>query len=143
MRPDYFIVHRSILPDFFDAVIECKKLVEGNRMSVSDAAKKCGISRGTYYKYKDYVSYDKREKEKIAILSIRVEDRKGILSAILNTIFAYNGNVNTINQNVPINDLAFIILSVTLDDLSIDILELLKMIRKLEGVKLVEILAVQ
>ena len=46
----YYIVDRAILPDVLDKVIEARALVQsGEVKQISDAVKKVGISRGTYY----------------------------------------------------------------------------------------------
>ena len=52
----YYIVDSSILPESFDKVIQARELLEtGKSSNVSEAVKVVGISRGTYYKYKDLV----------------------------------------------------------------------------------------
>ena len=52
----YYIVDSTILPDVMDKVIEARQMLEnGTVRQVSEAVKRVGISRGTYYKYKDYV----------------------------------------------------------------------------------------
>ena len=57
MSKDY-IVDSAILPDVMDKVIEARQMLEnGTVRQVSEAVKRVGISRGTYYKYKDYVKY--------------------------------------------------------------------------------------
>ncbi|MCF0116236.1 MAG: hypothetical protein HUJ56_12875, partial [Erysipelotrichaceae bacterium] len=56
MSSDYLIIHKSVLPDYFLKVIEVKKALEERKYAnISDAVKAVGISRSTYYKYKDYV----------------------------------------------------------------------------------------
>ena len=59
MKSDFLIVHKKILPDYLDKVIEARKLLENKECStVKEAVKQVGISRNTYYKYKDYVIKD-------------------------------------------------------------------------------------
>ena len=56
MLKDYLIVHKDVLPDVFEKVVQVKKMMEqGEEIQVSDAVKKVGLSRSTYYKYKDDV----------------------------------------------------------------------------------------
>ena len=52
---EYYIVHKSILPTYFDQVIKTREQINNKKISVSDACKANGISRSTYYKYKDYI----------------------------------------------------------------------------------------
>ena len=51
---EYLIVHKSILPEYFEQVIQARELINDKNFSVSDACKQLNISRSTYYKYKDY-----------------------------------------------------------------------------------------
>ena len=54
MIEKYLIINKKVLPDYFEKVVDAKNLVE-HGFDVSSAVKKVGISRSTYYKYKDYV----------------------------------------------------------------------------------------
>jgi chorismate mutase len=112
-------------------------------MSVSDACKICNISRSTYYKYKDYVYLSDEDKGKNITLSCRLLDKQGVLSNVLNTISSYKCNILTINQNMPINNIAQIILSINISEITINVDELLEEINKINGVKLVEMLGVK
>ena len=56
MLENYLIIHKDILPDYYEKVIEARRLVESGKVKdVSQAVKQVGISRSTYYKYKDYI----------------------------------------------------------------------------------------
>ena len=56
MKCDYLIVHEKVLPDYFEKVVAARELLRrGKIREVSEAARTVGISRSTYYKYKDYV----------------------------------------------------------------------------------------
>ena len=58
MLEHYLIVHKSVLPDYFEKVVEARRLIEsGKAPDVSSAVKMAGISRSTFYKYKDYGLY--------------------------------------------------------------------------------------
>ena len=52
---EYLIVHKSILPEYFDQVIAARELIVERDYSVTEACKLNNISRSTYYKYKDYI----------------------------------------------------------------------------------------
>ena len=143
MKNEYLLVHKSILPDYFDSVIKCRELVEGKNVSVSDACKQCNISRSTYYKYKDFVYEVKENQGEKAVISCRLEDIKGVLSNVLNTISDNNCNIITINQNAPINNVAQIILTINIKNMVNDLNKIIKEINQIEGVKLVELLAVE
>ena len=56
MEHKYLLVDKSILPDYYEKVIEARAiLASGKVKDVSEAVKTVGISRSTYYKYKDYI----------------------------------------------------------------------------------------
>ena len=56
MLDQYLIIHKSILPDYYEKVLEARHLLEDGKIKdVSQAARQVGISRSTYYKYKDYI----------------------------------------------------------------------------------------
>ena len=140
---EYFLVHKRILPDYFALVIECRELIEGAKMSVSDACKKVNISRSTYYKYKDFVFTQKQSIHQTAIIAIRMDDQKGLLGTVLSVISNRHGNIITLNQDMPINQVAYITISISIAELTISISELIKEITIIEGVKLVELLAIE
>ena len=49
MLENYLIVHKSILPDKYEKVLEARRLLEtGQEKEVSQAARRVGISRSTY-----------------------------------------------------------------------------------------------
>ena len=54
----FYIVDSSMLPEVVGKVIAARALLQnGEVKQVSEAVKQVGISRGTYYKYKDYVFF--------------------------------------------------------------------------------------
>lgn len=141
MKEEFLMVHKSILPNYYDLVIEARELIERENASVSDVCKRLSISRSTYYKYKDYVFYPGKEYGKKAILSVKMQDKKGVLSTVLNCIASYQGNIITINQNMPIRNTAFVTLAIDVIDLSIELNVLVNELKKLNLVKSVELLA--
>ena len=55
-RPKYFIVEAEALPEIFLKVAEAKRALElGEATTVNEAARRTGISRSAFYKYKDAV----------------------------------------------------------------------------------------
>jgi chorismate mutase len=141
MKHEYLLVHKSILPDYYEQIIKCRELVEGKNLSTSEACKMCNISRSTYYKYKDFIFELDENKGDIIVLSCRLIDKQGVLSKVLNTISEYNCNIITINQNAPINNVAQTIITINIKNINSDIKNIINEINNLEGVKLVEILA--
>ena len=79
----------------------------------------------------------------ILTLFIKLRDISGILSEILNILALSKCNVLTINQNIPVNGLADITVSVRTDNMNCEVETLLELIGNGEGVLSVEILAKQ
>ena len=143
MKNDYLIVHKSILSGNFDAIIEARNLIQNTNMSVSDACKKVGISRCTFYKYKDSVFVPKNDFGKHAIIALKLLNEKGVLSNVINYISSCFCNIITINQEMPVNNIAFVTISLDVIDLELEINEFLKAIKTLNGVKSVELIAIE
>lgn len=53
---DYFYVHKKILPNYLEKVLEAREMLDSREAAtVTEATERVGISRNTYYRYKDYV----------------------------------------------------------------------------------------
>lgn len=136
MIKKYLIVEKSIVPDYFEKVIEVRNLIrDGKFQNVSEAVKYVGISRSTYYKYKDsiFLPSDCNVGRK-ALISIMLEDKKGALSEILNFLYSVECNIITINQNIPINNVASVIISIDISDINLPIEEMLVNLKKVKYV---------
>ena len=88
MLENYLIVHKSILPDYFETVLKAKHLLEeGKAKNVMQAVKMAGISRSTYYKYKDFILEPIRISDgRKAVISMLLSHETGILSHVLSVI---------------------------------------------------------
>jgi len=139
----YFLVDRTVLPEVFSKVIEVKKILGAGRIkTVNDAVKEVGLSRSAFYKYKDFVfPFYETSRGRVITLFFVVEDFSGILSSIINRIAQAKANIITINQNVPINGLADVTISIATTGMSMDIGRLMESIGGIEGVRRQEILA--
>ncbi|MDP4180630.1 MAG: ACT domain-containing protein [Bacillota bacterium] len=139
----YLLVDVSVLPEVFSKVIEAKKILsKGNIKAVNDAVKEVGLSRSAYYKYKDCVfPFYETSRGKVMTLFFVVEDFSGILSSIINQIAIAKANILTINQNIPINGLADVTISIETAEMVTDIKDLMNQMAKIEGVRRQEILA--
>ncbi|MGI6776930.1 MAG: ACT domain-containing protein [Acetivibrionales bacterium] len=139
----FILVDSSVLPEVFIKVIEVKKILgSGTAKTVNDAVNEVGISRSAYYKYRDYVfPFYETSRGKVITLYIVVEDFSGILARIIKQIALAKGNIVTINQNIPINGLADVTISIETTDMVKDIKELMDEISKIEGVRRQGILA--
>lgn len=143
MKSDFLVVHKSIVPENFVAVIETRKLIEFKKINISEACKMMGISRGTYYKYKDYVFSPSSDFGKKAIMSFFLDNQKGVLSNLLNYIANSNGNILAINQEMPINDMAYVTITIDVIEMQDFINEFIEKVKKLKGIKSVKLLAIE
>ena len=127
MKGKYLIVDKAILPDYFEKVIEARTLLKDEKFqNVSETVKEVGISRSKYYKYKDFVfSPSDSNIGRKTHITIMLEDKKGALSEILNFLYSVECNIITINQNIPINEVASIIISMDISDTKTPIEEIL------------------
>lgn len=139
---DYLIIHKKVLPDYFEKVIEIKNLVNQNT-NICDACKKVGLSRSTFYKYKDYVHVPSQKNGRRVILSMKVYDEPGALSNILNSIAKFRGNVLAINQEMPIHNIAFITISIDAIEMEISIQSLVSELRTVKEVMDIILVAVE
>ena len=141
--PEYYLVDRRVLPEVFIKVMEVKqRLNTGESVSVNEAVRKTGLSRSAYYKYKDSVMpfYEATSGKKVTLL-ITVENFQGILSSIITIIADSHANILTINQNIPINGLADISISIETVSMFGTVDDIMKDIAKLAGVRKCEILS--
>ncbi|HCF50835.1 MAG TPA: ACT domain-containing protein [Syntrophomonas sp.] len=135
------MVRDDILPEAIVKTAQVKEmLAKGDAESVLDAVNKLGLARSTFYKYKDGVNafFDAKSLEIINI-SLLLRHISGILSGVLNSIAAYRGNVLTINQNLPLNGMALVTISLSVEELSISVEELMTHLGGLNGVVRAEI----
>ena len=143
MPDDYLIVHKAILPDYYDRVIQAREdLNDKKYLSVQDACKANNISRSTFYKYKDYL-YRLKEKDegKKCVLSLTVNDEKGVLSEICNRLSNLDVSIQTISQAPPIDKKASLLISADITHMPFSVSTLLKKLKEVEQVCQVELLS--
>jgi len=145
MDNQFLIVHRSALPDYFQKVVEAKALLASGRIrDVSAAAKAAGISRSTYYKYKDYVFEPSQMSEgRRAVLSMVLEHETGVLSGLLSRVSAMGASVLTITQSLPLRQKAGVTLSLDVGGMPGTTAELLQALEAAPGVSQVRLVAVE
>ena len=139
----FYVIDGSVLPEVFLKVVEAKKLLEKDKMlTVQEVAERIGISRSSFYKYKDAIFpfYEKGKTQAITVL-IHLQDEAGRLSDVLNYIAAAGGNVLTINQMIPMNGIAIINLCIQTSHMEMGVDMLLEKLENLDGVNEIQVLA--
>lgn len=144
-KTSYLLVDASIAPEVFVKVVEAKKLLAAGRCkTINEAIERVNISRSAFYKYKNYVyPYNELRKEKIFTLFFTLDDVSGILSDILKVFAGHNTSVLTINQNIPVNNIANITISVRMSTQGTDVDALMNEMDAIKGVHKIELLAME
>lgn len=115
-KKKYFVVRERAVPEVLLKVVQAKKLLDSEKVStVQEAAEQTGISRSSFYKYKDDIfPFHEEARGKTITFIIQMDDEPGILSVVLQTIARFHGNILTIHQSIPINGVATLTLSVAI-----------------------------
>ena len=145
MNNKYLLVDKRILPSYYEKVIEARALLSSGKIKdVSEAAKAVGISRSTYYKYKDYVFSTNSDTDgKKAIVSFTLSHKPGILSEVLGKLSENGANILTITQNLPLNSRAHVVLTIDITGLKTELEALLKEINSIDKVSGTKLIAME
>lgn len=139
----FYVINAKVLPEVFLNVVKVKNLLEKDKMlTVQEATERVGISRSSFYKYKDSIFpfYEKGKSQAITVL-IHLQDEAGKLSDVLNYIASAGGNVITINQMIPMNGIAIINLCIQTSHMDMGVDMLIERLSGLNGVNEIQILA--
>lgn len=137
------VVSSDVLPEIISKVLEAKRMkARGDAKNSSVACRAVGISRSAYYKYKDSVfTYEERLTNKIVSLYLVLCDVKGVLSQVLSKLYEHNVNILTVNQNIPVDDVATVTVSFRFEDEATSTSQLRQEISQLSGVVSVKIIS--
>ena len=139
----YFVVKRKAVPEVLLKVVEAKRLVESGRVSsVQEAVDATGISRSSFYKYKDdiFPFHDNSQGTTIT-LTVQMDDEPGLLSDLLKIVAQYGANILTIHQSIPINGVASLSISIQVLSTTGDTSRMLEAMEEQNGVRGVKIIA--
>lgn len=134
---------RKAVPDVLIKVAEVDRLLEtGKVITVQEAAEMLGISRSSYYKYKgDIMPFHDQARGKAVTFMLQISDEPGGLSLVLNEVARCRANVLTINQSIPINGIAPVTLNIEIQPETVDVMEMVDAIEKIDGVLSLKIIA--
>lgn len=140
----FFVVSSDILPDVLEKVIEARTLLQlGKVKNISEAVKEVGISRGTYYKYKDAVfTYNAEQSKRKAIINMVLKNERGVLSKVLSLVSIKQANILAINQTIPLDGIHNVSLTLDITDLEISVQGLVSLLNSMPTVDKVELIAV-
>ncbi len=132
----YFLVDSRVLPPVFQKVCEAKMLLAKHEAkNASDAARLVNISRSAFYKYKDFVQvYDDVISDSITTISLNLLDKVGVLSSVIAKLYEIGANILTINQNIPIDMVAPVTITVKTANVTYDVEAISDLLRDIDGV---------
>ena len=135
---NYYIVDKAVLPEIFLKVMDVKNLLESKKeKTVQDA-----VSRSAFYKYRDAVHplYE-NTRGKTVTISMNLDHTRGLLSSVLNSIASEGASILTINQTIPINNIANVTVTIETNEMQGELGRLMTRIEGLAGVQSLRIVA--
>lgn len=142
-KTNYFVLRKKAVPEVLLKVVEAKRLIDSGKVeSVQEATEAVGISRSSFYKYKDDIfPFHENEKGKTATMVIQLDDEPGILSVVLKTIADFHANILTIHQSIPVNGIASLTISIDVFPEKGEVADMAAAIEAIEEIHYVKILA--
>ena len=139
----YYIVKERALPEVLLKVVEAKRLIDSEKaMTVQEATDATGISRSSFYKYKDDIfPFHASKKGRNITFVIEVEDQPGVMATVLQVFANYKANILTIHQSIPINGKGVLTVSVDIVDMETDVSAMIESVEKLDNITYVKIIA--
>ena len=142
-KTSFFVLREKAVPEVLLKVVEAKRLLDSGKVeSVQDATEAVGISRSSFYKYKDDIfPYHENQKGKTITMVIQLDDEPGLLSIVLKTIADFHANILTIHQSIPVNGIASLSLSIDVFPATGDVEVMKNSIESVQGIHYAKILA--
>lgn len=140
-KTKYFVVKKKALPEVLIKVVEAKRLLASERgLTIQEATDQIGISRSSFYKYKDDIfPFHENEKGQTITLVVQMDDTPGLLAEILRDVAEYGANILTIHQSIPLNGVATLTLSVEILSTTGNISDMVSEIEENQGVHYLKI----
>ena len=142
---EVYIVSRRALPKVLLKVAEVKRmLAKDKKLTVQEATDAVGLSRSSFYKYKDDVQpFHETPRGRTVNVLLQVSDEPGILSAILSEVADCRANVLTIQQSIPIGGVASVALGFEMLPETAELTEIEDRITALGGVQRLQVLGIE
>ena len=140
-KTKYFVVKKKALPEVLIKVVEAKRLLASERgLTIQEATDQIGISRSSFYKYKDDIfPFHENEKGQTITLVVQMDDTPGLLAESLRDVAEYGANILTIHQSIPLNGVATLTLSVEILSTTGNISDMVAEIEENQGVHYLKI----
>ncbi len=139
---EFYIVRARAVPEVLRGVARANQLLASGKVrTVNEAAELAGISRSSYYKFKDDIEefHDSMSGMNITLLC-EINDETGILASLLGIISGCKANILAIHQSIPINGVADLSISLQIRENTEDISLMIRKIEALSGVRKIRIM---
>ena len=142
-KMQYYVLKEKAVPEVLLKVVEAKRLIDSGKIaSVQEATESVGISRSSFYKYKDDIfPFHENAKGRTITMMMQMDDEPGALSEVLGKVAEYNANILTIHQSVPINGIASLTMSIEVLPTTKDLSEMMEQMESQKEIHYVKILA--
>lgn len=139
----YFVLKQKAVPEVLLKVVEAKRLLDSEKvMTVQEATEAVGISRSSFYKYKeDIFPFHDSSQGRTVTFTLQMDDEPGLLSDVLKIVAQFHANILTIHQSIPINGVASLSISVQVLPTTLDVSKMIETMENQQGVHYVKILA--
>ena len=143
-KRQYYIVDKTILSASIQKVIAVNEMVKNEHISKHEGIRRTGLSRSTYYKYKDEIFELKSNTlGRKAELSMLLKHQNGALNKVIEVISNSKCNILSIYQAIPINNEATLSIQVDISNLNKDIDDLIDILKKIDFVKQVKLISIE
>ena len=141
-KDKYNLVKEKAVPDVLLKVVEAKRLLDsGKAITVQEAAEQLGISRSSFYKYKDDIfPFHENNRGKTINIMLLLDDEPGLLSNVLNEIAKCKANILTIHQSIPIGGIASVTLGMEMRPETKEVNDIISAIEGIHGINSLKIL---
>jgi len=141
-KSKFYMVRADLLPEsILKTALAKEMLASGEVDNILEAVERLEMARSTFYKYKDGVfSFHNADNLGIINISLLLRNVSGVLSVVLNCIAQQRGNILTINQNLPLHGVAYVTLSLGMEEATLSVNEMLTRLNKIDGVINVEVI---
>ena len=142
-KMQYYVLKEKAVPEVLLKVVEAKRLIDSGKIaSVQEATESVGISRSSFYKYKDDIfPFHDNAKGRTITMVIQLDDTPGLLSTVLNIVAEFHANILTIHQSIPVNGIASLTLSIDILPETGDLSQMVDKIEGQDGIHYLKILA--
>ncbi len=133
----FLLVDSRVLPQVILRTMQAKTLLQtGEVKTVSAAVKTAGLSRTTFYKYRQAVlPYDAETAGRTVTVHLVLRHGTGAISRVLDGFTRAGANILTVNQSIPSGGFAHASVSARLDRLSMPLRKFLTLLEAVDGVE--------